>query len=901
MLGLIFTLHSQENNVTHHITLDSSKNSLIQDSTKHTKIDSINIIVNKIVQDSLKKLSTKDTSKFKKSKSGIDSVIIYSAKDSVIFNFKNKTLRLRGHAKLDYKAQTLESEVIQFNFNNSIITSEGAADTTGKVKGYPKFKDQNDIYYGKKISYNFKNQQGVIDKGETQIDQGFYYGSTIKRVSETEGFIKDGCYTTCDATHPHYYFGSPEMKVILQDRVFLDPILFYVEDMPIFLLPVGLYFPNKSGRQSGLIIPSFFFSRNRGVALENLGLFLALSDYYDTQFLLDFYSKGGYTMKNNTRWVLTDVFNGNMNFQYGRSRFNYDEDYTTNWSLDLVHNHNINPSTKIVTNVHFMSQGFNKNTSFNLDDRIKQSISSNASFSQNYDDGSSLSASYSRDQNIISNLYSHGMRVSYNVPQINPLQSVLSNALWIPDWIKDLAFTYNVNSTWNETRTEQITPRYIGLDSLVYDTLRFIINRKITHSPSISISPKFGYFNVSPFISFNAANYFRRLKRYYNLTDSTTKNTFQSGFFTEYNYNVGVNFSTRLFGILRPKLFGINAVRHTFQPSIGYSYSPDLSSPKYGLYDSYYDPRIKQSVVYSRYEADGGGFASRSLSQSLNYSFLNSLEAKIKQGDTIEDKNIELLRLTANGNYNFMADSLRFSDISMSFHTPNIVDISFNGGATFTLYDEAPLRDPVTGNLTNYYTRINKFLASQNKGIARITSFNLQLATSFSSKSLNTSAAPTNQNNILSIDSSKIAKKDSNELGDRFQKRMEGEQSKRDFFGENNPGWSPLSIPWNASLGFSCQYSQPFVHQVTRAITMNLSASFELTQTWHFDCRGDYDFVTKQLMTPSISIRKDMHCWELNFQWYPIGYSAGFYLRFAIKAPQLQDLKYELRNSPLLR
>jgi len=64
---------------------------------------------------------------------------------------------------------------------------------------------------------------------------------------------------------------------------------------------------------------------------------------------------------------------------------------------------------------------------------------------------------------------------------------------------------------------------------------------------------------------------------------------------------------------------------------------------------------------------------------------------------------------------------------------------------------------------------------------------------------------------------------------------------------------------------------------------------------------GGYDFIRSSLTVPSINLIKDLHCWELIFNWIPTGGNAGFYLKIGIKSSQLQDLKFEKQNNPLLR
>jgi hypothetical protein len=142
-------------------------------------------------------------------------------------------------------------------------------------------------------------------------------------------------------------------------------------------------------------------------------------------------------------------------------------------------------------------------------------------------------------------------------------------------------------------------------------------------------------------------------------------------------------------------------------------------------------------------------------------------------------------------------------------------------------------------------------------------------------------------------------KKDSAGLGERFRQRHESTEGLFDFFGENSPGFTPLKIPWNIALSLNYQLSQPTVNQKTESININATFSLKLTQSWSIDGSTQYDFTRRELMAPTFNIRKDMHCWELVFTWYPMGLNAGYYLKFGIKAANLKDLMIEKRSNPI--
>jgi hypothetical protein len=827
-------------------------------NTKPAKVDSLHINV----KDSLKK----------ESKSALDTIVKYQAKDSLLYNLKTKTMRLKSDAKIDYKLQKLESDIIILDFDKSALTAIIDSSKNPKKRTYPKFYDNGQSFVGSRIAFNFKTSQGSISVGETELSDAFYYGSRIKRVSEDELFVQDGCYTNCDDPHPHYYFGSPKMKVVAKDKVFIDPIIFYVEDLPIFILPIGLYFPNKTGRQSGLIIPSFFFSKNRGVAIENLGLYLALSDYYDTQFAIDFFSKGGYNLKNSTRWNKKKAFSGHAEFQFGKTRFHPDDEYKKNWSLALSHSQELTPQSRLEANLQFSSQDFNRATSNKLSDRMRQNISSRASYSESFDNGASYSIFFNREQDIINDTYSQSFpSLSVSIPNLYPLKNIVSPASSL-DWLRNLTFSYSGSANFDEVRSRQSDSSYLKNKY-----------KKISHSPSISINPKLGYFNVTPYLSFNANNYFRRLTKKMDPSDSSIIEKTEDGFFTEYNYSLGVNVSTTLWGVLKTNMFGINSLRHQFKPSIGFSYSPDLSDSKFGFYDKFYNLKTKSYETYSRFEKDRGGIASRTLQNNISYRFDNGFSAAIKQ-DTGLDKRVQLFNLSLSGSYNIAADSLKFSDVNVSFSAPPIGAFNFNGSATFTLYDQ--VLTSLYPKAAPTYVKVDNLLISEGKGLARLTNFSFNMTTSFSSQGFLNSAQ-------------KPIKKDSMTLGDRFSQRVDSDEEEFDMWGDDSPGYSPINPPWSLNMGMNFSYSKPTPKYEQKNLSLLLGLSANLTATWSLSANTSVDLIGKNWLSPSINIVKDLHCWSLTFDWYPIGVNRGFYLRFAAKAPTLQDLKIEKRNNPL--
>lgn len=808
--------------------------------------------------------------------SQLEDIIKFWGNDSISFSIPDRHLYLRGKAKVEFQRQTLEAEIIEFLFDSSIVRSQGDKNNEGKTYGFPVFTDEGNAYYGEKIAYNFRTKKGTISLAETQIGEGFYFGEKIKRIDEDEFFVQNGCYTTCNASHPHYYFGSPKMKVIPGDRVFLDPLILYVEDMPVFILPVGLFFPNRSGRQSGFIVPSFFFSQRRGVTIENLGLYLALSDYYDTRFSLDFYSKGGFLAKNFTQWKYRKELDGHLELSYGRVRLSSDVPFQKTWSLALSHNHRINPFENFTADLKFSSQDFYRQTSTDIFARQTQDLTSYVSYSRTFENGTSASISYSRSQNIITNEYSESPTISYTIPQWNPFRYSRGDF----EFLRNFSIQYSLRGNYFHGKTLQILS---NVSNFV-----FTHSSKVSHSPSISFQlPKFSYITLTPFFSFSMNNYFRRIDRTMNPTDSTLVEKVQNGFFAEYTYSLGANFSTKLYGILKPNLFGIKALRHMISPSVQYSYSPNLSNPKFGFYGEYFDYRQNQKVSYSRFEKDGGGLASKTLFNQLSYNLLNSFSVKYNPTDTGEAKTLDFLNVNLSGSYNFSADSLRASDINVSIFTPTIPKVNLSASMGFTLYDQDEIIDPKTGTPTGNFRKVNRFLFSAGKGIVRLTRFNLNFSTSLSGGQVPLGSSNQTKPN------------DSLTLGERFQLRRNTEDEEFDFWGDKTPGANPFTIQWYLSFDANYSLSREFINTMKQNLIINASLSLNPTRNWTIRLSAQYDFINKEIISPVININRDLHCWDMTFIWYPKGFNAGYYFRIGIKSSILRDLKIEKRSSPI--
>ncbi len=808
--------------------------------------------------------------------SGVDTVVVYSSSDSIVYSLSTRNMTLFGKGDIQYRQMRLKAEEVDINWDTAIMNARGVPDTSdtahaatlpaaGKPKpmqqyrGTPVMVDGGEEYRGFKLGYNFKTQKGKIDVGDTEIDGGYYHGEAIKKVARDILFVEDGRYTTCDAPEPHYYFFSPKMKVVTQDKVVAEPVYLYIADVPVFALPFGV-FPNKSGRRSGIITPAYGEDSRRGRFLSHLGYYWLINDYMDWNIRGDGYTKGGWALYSDHRYALRYYFSGSISGEYKKLHTGEENDPDRTmeeaYRVNIVHHQDIDPTTRIDANFTFASNNSYLTTN-NLQQALEQAIFSNATLSK-YWEGTPNNASInvSRSQNLQNgNITEVLPSLSFNRSQSYPFRPSKKGLGFGAEgtetrWYELIGYSYGAAFSNNRARLKTIVSGVqTGVPGLTTTQEEFQRDNRQTLSQNISVnaSPKLGYFTITPSVSFQdnrtyTQNFVPKLKsdssgtEIVKVTDRLAVGSFSSG----------ISASTRFYGIFQPNVFGISSIRHTVNPSLSFTYSKQV------------------------YEHD---LPPRSMLASFNVGNLFEMKTAPEFGDTAtEGKKIQLLNLGAGISYNFAADSLNFSEIGLSFRTDiaNVVNISGNSNFNLYKFDESIGRP------------VNKFLINEEGRLARMTSFGINLSTTLSGERQKREAPPTG---------AQLAAAEEDTTGTvRGQGRPSGYYG---VFSEEEPD---LSIPWSLTLAWDFTESK-VPNARSRRSNVHGSLSFNLTENWKISVSGSYDMINKELAAPSVTIYRDLHCWEMNFNWIPLGTYRSFNFEIRIKAPQLHDIKITKQRS----
>ena len=810
--------------------------------------------------DSLDLVVKKDSNSFI-SPDAIQSLINYTAKDSMIIDFQGNLIRLYGNAEVNYENIQLKAASIILDWNKNLITAEGMPDSSGEIAGLPIFSDQGKPYSAQKIIYNFKTKRGRIYELRTEEGGGYIQAVDVMKDEENTLLARNAQFSTCDHEHQHFYIAASKLK-IMDKQIISGPAWLVVEDVPLPLaVPFG-FFPKKQERSSGILLPSPGEEARRGFFLKGLGYYFGFSEYFDLAVKADIFSRGSWAVNTSTNYNKRYKFNGNFNILYSKNRFGdpdaSDFSKSTDFIINWTHNQDpkARPNSSFKASVNAGSQNSYRYNATNPNDMLQNTLRSSVSYSKRFSGTPfSLNSSITHSQNLSNKTVNlTAPDVSFAMKRITPFKS--KKGVIKKRWYNDIGFNYNVKfrNSINTYDTAFLLP----------ETWRSWENG-MQHSIPFSTSFKIlKYFNVSPSINYTGYTFFKKVeKTFVEVTDTVgwdyVDEQITEGVFHQNDFNVSANISTRIYGTFNINKFGLLAVRHLITPNMSFSYRPDFSDPKYGYYKTVQIDSTGRTSEYSVINTSTIGRPGTRRSGNINFSIQNNLEAKIKtKNDSIAaSKKIKLIdNFNISGYYNFLADSLRLSTIRMNGRTTlfkNKLNIQFSGEL-----------DPY--HMTADSIVVNKFALIESHKLGRLKQANLTLGANLNSQAMSASSRKKQQQEQIGFDAMPL---------DQYV----------DF-----------NVPWNLSFNYTLSYQKLFFEPVIKQ-TINVNGGLSLTQKWKLTFRAYYDIANNELTSASFDMHRDLHCWEMSFSWIPFGYRQSYMFTLKVKSPVLKDLKINKEKS----
>lgn len=874
---LSFTMNGQSSEY-----ISKNDTSFIQDSIiQDTITDKEAVLDSSIFQQNAVFGGNVPRQKVKVSPDSLDAPISYTSVDSFRVDLADKVIHLYGNSKVNYKNIELTAERIDFYFESNEVEAYGVYDSVQrKWIGNPVFKEDGNVYVAEHFRYNFKTKKGKSKGMVLKESDGYLHGMEIKSIGEDVIYGKKARYTTCNMEHPHFYIEIDKMKVLKDKIIVGKPANLVIEDVhtPLWM-PFGL-FPMMKNRNSGLIQPQFVFtySDQVGYGIRDLGVFWAINDKFGLTTKADVFTHGNYNLYAFLDYRKRYGFSGNLDVTFlsridGERR---DPDFggpsrslSFRWNLTVDPKKLNNSSFTISTNI--QTTGFNKNLIGEGDTYLNNSLSSSISFSKNWPGKPyRLSLSANHNQNTSTGKINLTVpSINFTVNSINPFEGLSKTGN--RKWYEDIFFNYSVRS---ETRISATDSTFFKQETL--DNLRTGIRQTAGVGTQIKL---FKYINITPSFNYNEYWYPDVVdKRFVDTLVTDGDTTFNQivedrnyGFKSARDFSFNTSVSWTLFGtwyFKRTK--NVEAFRHVMRPSIRFNYTPDFSEERWGFYETVQTDTAGNEVLYSKFEDGILGRPGSGKSMSLSFSLTNDFEMKLrpKRDTTGTSRKVKLLNgFGISGSYNFARDSLRLSDIAFSSGSTEIykgIRINFRG--TLTPY----YTDPQTNRT------VDQWLVKETGRLFRLKNFTANLSGNFQSK------------------------KSTGNSGSAYRSENLYEPWYQDPYVGNRTDYVNFELPWNLRFDYSLTLNKSFISgRDTLIIThsSNFNVDFSLTPKWQIQASMRVNWTDLEINTASIRINRDLHCWYLFMEWYPIGRQfVNFGVR--VKASQLGFLNKLEKSIP---
>jgi hypothetical protein len=784
----------------------------------------------------------------------LKSKVKYHARDSIRFDIVGERVYLFGKAKVNYEDIELTAGYMEVDWSTRTLFARGVKDSVGAEIDLPEFKQKEDKFSARTLTYNFDSRKGKITQVNTRQGEGFILGETVKKIDDKSYYIRKGAYTTCDAPTPHYSISSNKLKVIQDNKVVTGPAYLVIEEVPTpLMIPFG-YFPTRKGRANGILFPSYGESARLGFFFKDGGYYFGIGDVVDFALTGDIYTLGSWAAKLNSNYAKRYRFGGNVSVSYSEIKtserelpdFNLYKDFFIRW------NHRqdakARPGSNFSANVNAGSSGYYQNNISSANNYLANTFQSSVAYTKSWQGKPySFSATLSHSQNTLTRDVSLSLpNTNFSINRIYPFRRKVVAG---PErWYEKIGISYQ-NNFQNTIRTK---------DTLLFkegspDKFRYGMSHNIPISTSMKMLK---HFTFSPTVTYNEKWYPETIRKNYDETQDAVVTDTVKSFRAAREFLAGASLNTRIYGMFNFRKGKIHAIRHVMAPTISYNYRPDFSDPAFGYYKSFVTDSEGNTGQYSIFEQGIYGGPASGKFGMIGFNLDNNLEMKVRQqtDTTVNLKKIKIFEsLAASISYNTAVDSLRWSNLNINGRTTlfDRVNITFSG--TF---------DPYVADSVG--RRINKLEWDENNRLARFV--NASGSVGF------------NLVNTQKKTSENVREDELNQINRNLDQYID------------------FSVPFNLAVNYHVSYTRAGILAATVNQTINVNGDVSITPKWKVTFSSGYDFNLKDLSYTSLGIYRDLHCWEMRLNWVPFGFQENYYFQINVKSSILQDLKLTKKN-----
>ncbi|MEI7694116.1 MAG: putative LPS assembly protein LptD [Chlorobium sp.] len=799
----------------------------------------------------------------------LERVVLFTAKDSVVYDFDRRSMALWGKASIDHDGTRVKAPQIIIDVATSLLHAFGRVDSLKKVAEPAVFSDRQGGFQAESLTYNFQTRRGETTHVSSSSEVIKFTGERVSRLENGEMVVREGTFTTCDDADPHFWFSSPSMTINSDTGLTAKPLFMYIRPeifsrrlpaIPVLVLP-SMVFPLNTSRSSGLITPDLT-NFARSTALSNLGYYWAIDDYSDLRLSGDIALNGSWRVGERLRFVKRDLFSGEVSGEYKRYVESADQQTFSDWSARIVHHYSFDSSMQL--DIALQLQGGERKDdlhSMNFETMLSEQANSRASLAKIFHDENSIATlDLNRTADLRNNNEHHSAGTTFSQNRLYPFRSPSSGEY--ESWESAVSVTTGGSIVAESLSLNNVT--FSGISGYASGELGYY--REFAEGYKALLTQGILFQSWSPVTGWN--------DRAESGAQVVVPLKIQSTLFYHFNINPSVAFlrsrqgdgmagdvaatifsvdaGTRLYGTLQTGLFervvGLKVLQHTFIPVVTYTWNSPFSGSGYDQFmnNVYGWPHGTplNGIESTRYAALPAGQSTVALTlKNIFHAKFSGSPSFGGDGEVGEEHTAQLLSVTASTSFNKAAETFRMAPLTFLASSNVLVPNFFlSVGSMYDFYSY----DPLTG------ARINRYNSDDGRGLLRFIKgfFNMSLSLPGDGEA----------GDVASYASAFAAPYDQAHFGDAVLMK---------------------DRELRFSLFLQTDRSNPLQSSHDRLI--NVAVNVALSKEWQAGVNTGFDLDKGKAVFPMIHLYRDLHCWQTGFQWVPSGAFKGFAFQLGLK------------------
>lgn len=800
--------------------------------------------------------------------SDFNSIITYSSRDSIYSDLKKRQVHLYGEAKLNYEGIDMSADYLLIDMDKNEVLATYTVDSLGRKVGKPLFIDNGDTLRAASIRYNFDTKKGYIQEAAIKQDEYYLSMEKAKRQPNDDVHFVHGKFTTCNLEEPHYHFALSKAVMIPEKRIVSGPINLWVMGVPT---PLGLPFAmipmkKKKDRQSGFIMPQYSIVSAYGMGLQDLGYYIPVSERFQTIVYATGFSRGSFGFRNYSEYASKYKYNGNFDLGYTRFRYGYpDSTVFGTTTIRWTHNQDpkLNPNWSFTANVNYNSNSTNKQTlnTQNNPQYFNNTLNSDIRLGKRFG-----SLPISADLKLSLRQNSTTKTIDLTSPVFN--FQTTNRIFPFKKVNKVVGFSY-ANEFQNRSTFKD---RYLKNGN--FDSIGQNFRNGFTQNFNVqaTFSLLKNTIRITPSATYKQIYNFQSVRKSLDANGALLVDTIGQGGFS-HSFTSSVSMTSNLYSYYRFVGKRKTLLRHVMTPTISFNYNPAIQQGIATYVDTF--GVTPKEVRYSIFERSlYSEFLTKS-SGRIVFGVNNTFEIKQKSDkDTITGfKKTRLIdNFFLSTDYDIFKDSMNWGDLNMRMVINPNEFINLTIMANHSWYGW----NANTGQIKKEYALRTK------QGIGRITT-----------SSFATTLILTTKKSRERLQN--ISNKMSNVWNPQYQQWI------------INPAQMVyFEIPWKLTVDhiFSLNLNSDTAtyrnkhYLPTNTVTM--SGDVSLTPNWKIGARIMYDIENKAISNFNINLYRNIHCWNVVFNWTPIGTNKNFTIGIRGNASMLQNANINIRKPPIV-